>query len=182
MKRGVWSTLVALFICMAMLWASHAWAEEMDNFPEENIQVPEEAVHQDYLGISDNENFVIGDVQADLVLVQVFSMYCPICQREAPDVNDLYDMIHEQGLEESIKIFGIAPGNSSFEVSVYRDRYEVEFPLIPDPDFVWHKYLGEVGTPTYYAVDPENGRILHSHTGPFRDGVEAYLEEVKAHL
>ncbi len=174
-KSAIWYLAV---LCVGVLFATHALAG-MDKFPEENIQAPEEAGYQEYLGISDNEVFVIGDVKADLALVQLFSMYCPICQREASEVNELYELIQEQGLGESIKIFGIAPGNSSFEVSVFRDRYEVEFPLIPDPDFVWHERLGEVGTPTFYVVNPANAQVLDAHTGPFPDGVEAYLDSVK---
>jgi len=169
---------VLMFLAVFLI-SQAAWALEDRTFPQVPIQAPEEDVYQDYLGVKGKDSFMITDVKSDLVLVQLFSMYCPICQREAGDVNELYRMIHEEGLDDSIKILALAPGNSAFEVSVFREQYDVPFPMFPDADFEWHKRLGEVGTPTFYAVSTRDGRVLGTHTGPFREGVEAYLKSVK---
>ncbi len=176
------SRLLFLFIVLFLgaVMAQPTWAGK-EKFPEESLQVPEKEAYQEYLGVSDRESFLVQDVSSDLVLVEVFSMYCPICQREAENVHRLYQLIQDQGLGDNIKVLGIAPGNSSYEVSVFKERYNVPFPLFPDADYQWHEHLGRVGTPTFIVVDTADGSVLRSHTGPF-EGPEEYLQILKDFL
>jgi peroxiredoxin len=154
-----------------------------DTFPGDDLLTPEEDVYQDYLGLDGSkETFKLRDIKADFVLVQIFSMYCPVCQREAPAVNDIYEMIGQSGSGDKLKLLGIAPGNSSFEVSVFRDRYDIPFPLIPDGDYVWHKIMGEVGTPYFVLVKLGTGEILMDNLGSFgtaQEFFEAIMEYVQ---
>ncbi len=166
------------FLVFGLILSGPVLAEEERFFPEDTLNAPEDEAHKEYLGIEGQDTFVIQDVEADLAIVQLFSMYCPICQREARSVNELYELTHEQGLSDRIKLFGLAPGNSRFEVGVFRDQYDVPFPLIPDPDFEWHQRLGEVGTPTYIVVKTEDASVLKSHTGPFPEGPQGFLQSV----
>lgn len=153
-----------------------------DSFPADNLKAPETEKHQNYLGLSESmETFKIDDIQAELVLVQIFSMYCPICQREAPKVNELFRLIDEHDFSGRIKILGIAPGNSDFEVGVFRDEYDIPFPLIPDPYYEWHKLMGEVGTPYFLLVRLDNGEILMNDLGAFGTSQELY-EKIMQHI
>lgn len=151
-------------------------------FPEEALQAPKSPRERDYLGLSqDVEQFRIRDVKAPVVVVEIFSMYCPYCQREAPEVNGLYERIHEEGLEDSIVMLGIGPGNSAYEVGIFQEKFKVPFPLFPDRDYDWHKVVGEVGTPYFFVLerDGEAMRIRISHLGPF-ESPEAFLERIRS--
>src|SRR5690606_15376258 len=98
------------------------------------LDAPESPNARAYLGLQDAKTFSIGDIQTRILLIEVFSMYCPHCQREAPAVNTLYQQIIDRGdLADRIKIIGIGVGNSSFEVGVFQKTYNVPFPLFPDP-------------------------------------------------
>ena len=150
-----------------------------DLFPGETLVVPGEDART-YLGLKqDTGTFSIADIDAELVLVEIFSMYCPYCQKEAPEVNRLHDLIRDRGLGERIKIIGIAPGNSDYEVGVFRSKFSIEFPLCPDADFVWHKCVGEVGTPYFFVVENKDGgsRVLYSEVGGF-GSAEEFLGKV----
>ena len=92
------------------------------------------------------------DIQAPAVILVVYSMYCPYCQREAPDLNALHALIKSRGLDGKVKLIGLGAGNSDFEVSVYKERYAITFPLFPDPDFEAYTPLGQVGTPFFYTL------------------------------
>lgn len=161
------SLQIAVFICMLILFAPSSL--KADSFPEIMLPMTEEE-HSAYLGLEHGQDgFFLNEVAAETVLVQIFSMYCPICQREAEAVNELYYMIQDKGLEGQIKVIGIAPGNSAFEVSVFRDQYDIPFPLFPDPEFEWHKLLGEVGTPYFILVEIQDLGLLLTHKGAFED-------------
>ncbi|HUH65156.1 MAG TPA: hypothetical protein VLZ07_01875 [Syntrophales bacterium] len=59
-------------------------------------------------------------------------MYCPYCQREAPNVNDLFARIErDPALKGKIKIIGIGTGNTSCEVHVFKKQYNVPFSRLP---------------------------------------------------
>lgn len=127
--------------------------EKGDILPEIILPVPQKPELQKYLGLLGKNSFSISQVKADVVLIEIFSMYCPYCQREAPAVNTLYRKIESSSqLKEKIKLIGIGAGNSEFEVNIFRKKYAIEFPLFPDNDFAVHKMVGEVRTPYFIGV------------------------------
>ncbi|MFW5730182.1 MAG: peroxiredoxin family protein [Desulfonatronovibrionaceae bacterium] len=163
--------------------ANHARAAaDLKTFPSKTLAVPEKDALVDYLGLdSAKQQFAVEDISADLVLVEIFSMYCPICQAEASEVNELFSLIQEQGLDGRIKIMGIAPGNSAFEVGVFEKEYEIAFPLFPDPDYEWHELLGKVNTPFFILVNTDDSAVLATHKGAF-SSPEQFFEELKNEL
>ncbi|PTN38030.1 peroxiredoxin [Desulfonatronum sp. SC1] len=176
--------LFAPLFILALTLPGHAQTEPFtagDHLPHFSMPAPESSAHRDYLGLtSETSEFTLADVDGPAVLIQIFSMYCPICQREAPEVNALYAALHREGLADAIKILGLGAGNSDLEVHVFQERYDVPFPLISDPDYVLHKAFGGVGTPYFVLVQPsdsaEDGHVVRlSHLGAF-DSVEDFLE------
>lgn len=121
--------------------------------PEITLSVPQDSGLQKYLGVTGKKTFTIPQINAEVVIVEIYSMYCPFCQAEAPLINELYQKIQNNGnLKDKIKLIGIGAGNSEFEVEIFQKKYEVEFPLFPDADFSAHKMLGEVRTPYFIGV------------------------------
>jgi thiol-disulfide isomerase/thioredoxin len=137
--------------------------------PEIILSVPPKPEHQKYLGLAGEGRFIIPQIKAEVVLLEIFSMYCPYCQNEAPIVNELYRTIeNNRNLKEKVKLIGIGAGNSSFEVDVFRKKYNIEFPLFPDSDFSIHKIVGEVRTPYFIGVKIGEGgahSIFYSKLG-----------------
>lgn len=147
------------------------------------LPVPPESAGRNYLGLSGwGKTFKIADIKADLVLIEILSMYCPFCQKEAPLVNRLYEAIEKDPAAKGrIKIIGIGAGNSSYETEVFRKRYSVPFPVFPDPDYDIHKKCGEVRTPFFIAarLNPNGTQeVTHAHLGSFGD-VKVFLETLK---
>jgi peroxiredoxin len=119
--------------------------------PAFTLPAPKDAAARSYLHTSGS--FAIPGLKADVVILEIFSAYCPYCQAEAPAVNALYAKIEQdRRLRDRIKLIGVGAGNTPFEVDLFRKKYDIPFPLFPDEDFSLHKLLGEVRTPYFVAV------------------------------
>jgi len=141
--------------------------------PDFSLSVPESPEARKYLGLDGKSSFKIPQIKAEVVVVEIFSMYCPHCQKEAPIVNKLYQAAENQSnLSGKVKIVGIGVGNTPYEVNIFKDRYKIPFPLFPDEDFSIHQLVGEVRTP-YFIVIRINGdgshKVIYSQLGSFGD-------------
>jgi len=150
--------------------------------PDMKIARPSDSSDKGYLGISFGfGSFRIPQIKAKVVIVEIFSMYCPYCQKEAPIVNQLYARIEQNpALKGKIKLIGIGAGNSLYEVEIFKKRYNVPFPLLPDGDYVIHKQLGEVRTPYFIGVkiNPDGShQVIYSRLGAF-GGVDQFLTTI----
>jgi len=152
--------------------------EKGEALPVINLPVPKNAEERNYLGLSGGDLFKIPRIKARAVIVELFSMYCPFCQKDAARVNELYRLIESNPLlKNKIKLIGIGLGNSPYEVEVFKKTYDIPFPLFPDKDFVIHKVCGEVRTPYYMVVKiNEDGthQIVHTQLGNY-PGADPFL-------
>jgi len=145
------------------------------------LPVPANADERKYLGVSGKHFFRIPQVKADLIVMEIFSLYCPQCQTAAPEVNVLYQMIEEvSDFKNRIKMIGIGAGNSVLEVNAFREKHRVPFPLFPDQDFTIHKLLGEVRTPYFMIVKFDKNRacqVIYAKEGAFGEA-ENFLQQI----
>ena len=170
--------VISLILLYCPAFGSGSPPSTCDKLPDIKLSVPKNPLHRDYLGLPDETFFKIPQIKAKVVIIEIFSMYCPYCQREAPEGNRLYNIIEsDPALKGKIKVIGIGTGNSSFEVDVFRNQYSVPFPLIADEDYSVHKSFGEVRTPYFLGIKiNEDGthRVFYSKLGEFT-GAEPFL-------
>jgi len=162
------------------LFASDVPAEG-NMFPKLKLSLPREMHDRAYLKVS-KDPFLLSQVDSKVLIVEIFSMYCPHCQKEAPNVNGLYKAIKAgPKLKSRIKMLGIGAGNSSFEISAFRDHYKIEFPLVPDADKIVCEGLGVVGTPHFFVLWKQSGgwKVVYSKAGTIGDP-KAFLELICA--
>jgi peroxiredoxin len=183
-KAGTLLSAVAIVVSLAVLNAQSVGAktpQEGDMLPDISIPVPPSDADKDYLGLKGGGFFTIPQIKARAVIIEIFSMYCPYCQREAPEVNRLYSLIeNDPRLKGTIKLIGLGTGNSKFEVEVFKKKYSVPFPLFPDEDFTFHKRFGEVRTPYFIGVKINTDgthRVFYSKLGGL-EGAEGFLKLV----
>ena len=159
---------ICLILLLLTLWCGPVLGQAGEPALDFSLSAPESDVHRHYLGLENGDPFVLGQIKADIIIIEIFSMYCPICQREAANVNTLFSLIQAlPSQEKTIRLLGIGAGNSAFEVDFFRKKYAIEFPLFSDGDFVIHKKIGEVRTPHFFGLKRnEKGDFDMFYSGP----------------
>ena len=184
MKKNLMSLTVMILLFSAFIspaLAANKPPEKGETLPVINLPIPKNPDERNYLGLSGSGLFKIPQIKAKTVIIEIFSMYCPYCQKDAPRVNELFRLIENNpDIKNKIKLIGIGAGNSSYEVEVFKKTYNVPFPLFPDKDFTIHKVCGEVRTPYFMVVKiNEDGthQIVHNQLGNY-PGAEPFLDLV----
>lgn len=174
-------SIMLILVSTAALCAATEPPAVGSTLPAMKLFKPADSVGVKYLGLSGGGTFLPDQVKTQALIIQIFSMYCPYCQKDAPNVNRFFRLIEENpALKGKIKIIGIGAGNSQFEVNTFKKKYQVEFPLIPDADFTIHKIVGEVRTPYFIVVKlngPKKMEVVYSRLGA-HENVEEFLNEV----
>jgi peroxiredoxin len=175
--------LFALTVIAAPLWAVSPPAAG-GSLPDFQLPAPKDSADKNYLGVSGpffSGPFKIPQIKANVVIIEIFSMYCPYCQAEAPNMNSLFSRIESNpDLKGKIKLLGIGAGNSEYEVGVFKKKYHVAFPLFPDGDFKIYDVIGEVRTPYFIGVkiNPDGShQVIYSKLGAF-ESVDRFLNQI----
>mgnify|MGYP005840304511 FL=1 len=176
-KTGGWSSAVMAIILISVAGSCQAVAGPPltgESFPDLKLPVPVESEHLKYLGLDPKvkTTFKLPQVKADVVILEVFSMYCPYCQNEAPSINTLYARIAERGLDGRVKLIGLGAGNSAYEVDLFKGKFGIRFPLLSDSDLSLHTALGQVRTPYFIVVSlkPDGKQqVIYSKVGGIGD-------------
>lgn len=162
-----WSALLVVF-----LWAGAAGALTFDATKLLNLElpVPKQEGAAKYLAAGSGGTFRVGAVPAETLLLEVFSMYCPYCQSEAPKVNQLYAATQaDPKLAGKVKFLAVGSGNTPYEVEVFQKKFGVKFPMTHDPEFTLEKCSdGRVRTPTFIILKKDGGKdfkVSEVHAG-----------------
>jgi peroxiredoxin len=174
--------IVLLFMATAIMAAENSPPKVGTFLPDIELLKPDNSTDLKYLGLlGGGTSFKVNQIKATVVIIQIYSMYCPYCQAEAPNVNRLYASIEDNpALKDKIKIIGIGAGNSKFETGIYKKKYTVAFPLIPDENFKIHKIVGEVRTPYFIAVTLDGvkpPKVIYSKLGALENN-DIFLAQI----
>ena len=134
-----------------------------------------------YLGLAEGTPFAFERVRGEILIVELFDMYCRVCQQSAPKLKELYRLIHDRGLDRRIKMVAIGAGNTSLEAEMYRRKFQPAFPVLPDRDKKLTRQLGSPHTPALVALRLGSGKVepFYTHVGYLRDP-DKVLEEILA--
>ncbi|MBI5589185.1 MAG: TlpA family protein disulfide reductase [Deltaproteobacteria bacterium] len=168
--RGLLRMLAVIGFTGAIL-SGPAWGAELpkkgDSLAVFELQSPVAEKDRAYLGIT-KSTFRLPDIRSKLLLLEVIGVYCPVCYRQAPIFNNLYNRIEKSGLKGKVKMLALAAGGNQAEIQYLKDQKQYSFPIAPDSSFDVHKLLGEPRTPFTLLLSPE-GKVLYTHMGIIED-------------
>jgi len=172
------SVIVCILLSTTAGWAeSDADKDYNQELKNVRLFVPEDARMRAYLGIKEKSGQIpLENIKGDILIIEIFSMYCPHCQRHAPEANKLYNAIDSRAdLRDKIKMIGIGVGNSKYEVGIFREKYSPPFPLFDDRNSsVLNTFVG-ILTPHYFGlkIKPDSTlEVFYSEAGGFTDAGE----------
>jgi hypothetical protein len=142
--------------------------------PPFSLPSPTNEVYKSYLRLEKAPVFQPADMKWDMLLIEVFNVYCASCQFMRPYMNELYDKIEKAPeLKGKVKMIGIGAGNDKWETGDEEKRYK--FPIFPDDDYAFHRLVGQPPTPFLIFARPyTQGRLLvvDTHLGRLEDSDE----------
>jgi thiol-disulfide isomerase/thioredoxin len=138
------------------------------------LTIPADPSVRNYLGLKrESGQISLSEVNADILIIEIFNMYCPYCQLHAPMANKLYQTIrNRKDLKDRVKLIGIGISNSPYEVNIFRQKYSVLFPLFDDKNGSVLDAIPEIRTPHYFAIKKGSGSsidVFFSKQGPYKD-------------
>ena len=148
--------------------------------PDFAMELPDAGEARKYLEVKTEKPFHLSEIPAKLKLVEFYSVYCPVCQRQAPKTNKIYNYIQDDPvLKKDIKVIGVGLTNTAKEIEVYRKTFRVKFPLIADAEKKIAEKTGIKDIPMTVLID-KDGKVLASHLGLIKK-VDAFMKELKEH-
>jgi thiol-disulfide isomerase/thioredoxin len=183
---GIW--MIGLLLLLSPVIDASAQAQQRAArnapFPALQLSVPQNEMESIYLGVPESGTFRVGDIKAQVVLIEILSVYCPYCQRVAPLLNEVYERIEKDpGLKGKIKIIGIGMSNSPYELNMFKEKFKVPFPLFPDGNSEISKKFDVPGTPTFIGVKVDGKgaeQEVFYKPGAFKDASQFLADLTKA--
>ncbi len=154
-----------------------------DYFPEVMLKAPAASEDSSYLGTAEGQPFKISDIKADLVVVEIGSVFCGVCQKMAKVFNKVYSLIESNPETKGrIKMIGIFIGDIPSDIKAFREGLGGLYPIIPDEKFDVHKEVGNKYTPftVFVRQNPNRkpGIVVKTHGLPNEDYKDFYKEIV----
>jgi len=152
-----------------------------DVLPLIELPVPQDGRLKEYLGVSGSGLFSVDQIKADIVIIKLFSVYCPLCHKDAPKMNQLYARIESDlELKGRLKLVAIGGDNSVQQVAQFKEEYDLKFPVFADGSGSIHRQLGSVKFPYYMGAKLDgshNARIFYARLGQIQD-VDTFLKSI----
>jgi len=180
-----WISSFSIFFFYSIAWSETKPVSFAIPFPDLTFTHTLSKEEQAYLGIPQKKSFSFKEIRGNLILIEFISTYCVSCQRQAPIFNEVYATIQkEPKLKGKVKMIGVASGNNSHEVEIFKKTYKVPYPIFSDSKFDAHTAVGSPRTPfTIWVRRHAQGKsiVVSTHLGLI-DSVESALDETRAVL
>ena len=141
-----------------------------EDLSKEQIEKIKEAT-QDYfkapnftLKSTNDSLYVLSDMKGKVVLLNFWATWCGPCRMEIPDLNDLYEVYKDKGLE----IFGISISDNKQQLVQFLKSYDVKYPLLYGNTYEMQKVLSDYGAgysvPVSFLINTE-GDLIRGYPG-----------------
>ena len=176
-------------ILLATLWMAILGGAALADVGTASGAVPGDIVEDVVLETTDRECAILdvcqgkdevrlSDLPGRFLFIEIFNMYCPHCQKMAPDMNVLYQAIQDSPHADEMTLIGLGAGNSRYEVDFFQEQYQTPFALFPDKEMTLYGCVGSPGTPFFLIVEKVEGSLVvrFVHQGEFLNPQDFLLQ------
>ena len=102
-------------------------------------------------GVSESkETFALDEIDAPALVLIIFDLYCPTCQKSAGNIKRLAERVQEAA--PSIPVLGIGSGDTPFEAKKFRDKFKLPIPCVSDREETVSSKYGVERTPSLIVL------------------------------
>jgi peroxiredoxin len=147
---------------------------------DNRLPTPQSETERKYLRLSGTaERFSLDNVQADILVLDFFDMYCHVCQARAGHMNDFYKLVQSRGLSGRVRVLGIGVGDTPKEVTVFKEKFGLPFPVFPDRTGSFSRQFGKIRVPNIIVLKRRVGHfeVVYQESS-LPDNAEQFLSKV----
>src|SRR6266536_4276230 len=147
---------------------------------DNRLPAPQTESERKYLGLSSTlERFSLDNVQADILILDFFDMYCHVCQARAPHMNEFYKLVQSRGLSGRVRVLGVGVGDTPKEVTVFKEKFGLPFPVFPDRTGSFSRQFGKIRVPNIIVLKRRLGHfeVVYQESS-LPDNPEQFLSKV----
>jgi peroxiredoxin len=143
--------------------------------PFPDLRFPEFLGAADYesLGLRGRDGEVkLSEITGELLVLEFFNKYCLTCWRQAPQLQTFSQLLEPGDLRGRVQILAVGAGNGPRELEEFRRRFELTYPIAPDPRFDLFYELGDsAGAPAtaFLLRRAEQWILADFHVGFYGD-------------
>ena len=127
--------------------------------------------------LGDGQVVKLADLRGHPVLVNFWATWCKPCEDEMPAMERAYQALRAEGFE----LLAVSVDVGDDEVSAFRDRLGLSFPILRDPDRREATRWQSLRFPESWLVGPD-GRIAARFIGPREWDAQEYEARIRALL
>ncbi len=90
----------------------------------------------------------LADFSGKVVLINIWATWCPPCRSEMPDLQAYYSANKDRGFV----VLAINAGDARQDVRDFAAAYQLNFPILLDPDTSWVKRMAIYDYPTSILI------------------------------
>ena len=162
MAKYTLTLLAGIIISLALLTDStFGILQSGDYFPRMHFSLAENKDAQKYLALKDKKEITTSEIEVDLLIIELLSVYCVSCMAQAPYDRELFSLIEtNEKTAGKVKMIGIAVGNNRSEVNKFIEKYSTPYPVFIDPAFSKYDQIGNVRTPFKIFLKKKHNKFL----------------------
>jgi hypothetical protein len=110
----------------------------------------------------------LGDIEADLLVLEFFNTFCLTCWRQAPQLQSFSELLAPGDLAGKVRILSVGSGNRPKELLDFRREFKLSYAISPDPFFDRFNLLGNDAGAPYTALLVREGEgwvVADYHVG-----------------
>jgi peroxiredoxin len=131
------------------------------------------------------ETFALEDIKSPALVLLVYDLYCPACQKSARNMKYMAEKINDAF--PAIPTLGVGSGDTPFEAKAFKSKFKLPFPCISDREKSVAEHYEVKKTPSVIVLmrkgegDPftevyrHEGYLGHEHVEQVLDALEEKL-------
>lgn len=170
-QRLIIRTIILLILGLAVAYTLYA------NFTKDDVQKVEIGSKAPDFALVDlnGEKHKLSEYKGQGVFLNFWGTWCKPCEEEMPYINNQYAQFKDKG----VQVLAVDVGESELAVTKFKDRYQLNFPIVIDKDSQVMNAYGVNPLPITFLIDKE-GEVVKIHTGQLTEAmVKDFMEQIQ---